>query len=575
MKKINTTKYVWLLSILKKDTKYLWGNVFLGLFASLLGMAMAIFSQKLIDFIVPGKNSKILVTGLCIAASIMIFKIAVTFAQQYLGAKFNQNFNQNLINEFFERLMFLPRTFFDKFNTGVLIARMNDSYAIQKTISYFANTLILNILILIVSTSLMFAYSVEVAIITLLAFPLYFTLALFYKKKINNNLRMEMDAGAKKENNYITTIQNIDIVKTHNQEEVFSKRNKKIYGYFQQRVFNSTLTGTFLGIFAELIGTIISIAILTFTSCQMLSGMLTVGKFAAIISINMGMFGPIATLGFAILELQGANVAFDRMYEFMIEKPEYALEEDNKKMHLHKINKVEVKNLYFSYEKKTDLLININFTANKGEMLCIWGENGSGKSTILKLLMSLYKPDSGEIKFDGINIDKLSIQSTRDRIALVAQQSKLFNTTIIENICLSSEEKLWKKAIVFLNNLGFDRIINNLPDGYMTKIHENGSNLSGGQKQIISLGRAMFKQPDILLVDEPTASLDNENELFVLDILKKFKKYGTIIMVSHKHNPAKESDFIMLLKNGVIEKRGKHHDLIEDDNLYSKSYSET
>ena len=489
---LNTKKSNWFIAILKKDIKLLIGTIILGLMASLLGMAVAVFSQKLIDTIIPSHSLNKLFIGLSIAAGILLLKIAVTTTQQYLVARHNRVFNLRLIDEFFKSMLFLPKSFFDAYTTGALTARMNDSASIQQTISYIANTLVLNALILIASSFVIFFYSVEIGLIALTTLPLFSAIAIIYKKKIAVNVRKVMEANAKKESNYITTIQNTDIIKTHNKEEMFAGINHDTYGDFQKNVFKSTMTGLSIGSLSELCGTFIYIIMLSYASYQMIIGNLTIGKFTATITITTSMFGPIVTLGFAMLQLQGARIAFDRMYEILSLEPEYNKDQDKRKLCLERVTSVEFNHAFFSYRKDRELLKDLNFKVTRGDMFCIFGKNGCGKSTILKLLMYLYRPDQGEVKFNGIDLKNLSISGVREKIAIVSQQSKLFDKTVIENICLETDYHEAQKAMEFLNSLGFDIYINKLPEGYHTLIYENGENLSGGQKQLISLARALL-----------------------------------------------------------------------------------
>jgi ABC-type bacteriocin/lantibiotic exporter with double-glycine peptidase domain len=567
-------KRKWFISILRKDVRLLVGTIILGLFASFLGLSISVLSQTLIDVIIPGGDMGMLLISFLIATGILLFKTSITTTQQYLGAKHNKRFNLTLIDEYFKRLLYLPKSFFDNHDTGALIARMNDSASIQQTITYIANTLILNVLVLIVSSTVMFYYSVTIGLIALTAFPIFLSLAIIYKKKIAKNIKIVMDANAKKESNYISTIQNTDLLKTHNKEEMFSKINHDTYGIFQKSIFKASMTGLSLGVLCEIVGTFIYMLMLGYASYQMIIGKITIGEFTASLGIATTMFGPIGTLGFAVLQLQGARIAFDRMYEFISEKPEYNKEEDEKKKCLKQINSIEFKNVYFAYREDIPLLQNLNFYAKRGEIFCIFGANGSGKSTILKLIMRLYSQSEGEIEFNGISIKDLSIRAFREKIAIVSQQSKLFDRSVIENICFETDDAKIQEAIYFLSQLGFDNYIGKLSDGYNTMISENGENLSGGQKQMISLARALCKKPDVLLLDEPTSSLDGESEAFVIDTLKNFKKHGMVIMVTHKKNPAKESDKIVILKKGFFQDMGTHEELITGDNLYSKAFAQ-
>lgn len=571
---INPEKRRWFYTVFIKDVDLLCWTLFLGLLSAIFGLAISVFSQKLIDEIIPSHNLTYLTIGLGIATCLALIKIGISFIQQYLGLIHSKVFNLSLIDKYFNHLLQLPKSFFDEQKTGGLISRMNDSASIQQTVSYLANGLIMHIITLIVSCSVLFYYSITIGIIALLSFPLFLSIAILFKEKLATKSREAMVANAQKESNYISTIQNIDLIKTHNKHTMFSRMNYATYGEFQDRQFVLGKTGLTLGIMAESIGAMVYMVMLSYASYQVLTGGLTIGEFSATLGIATGMLGPIGALGMALLHLQGANIAFDRMYEFISLEPEFNVDEDKSKEVVEKINTIEFKNVAFSYSKENSLIKNLNFSIKSGEIVSIFGKNGCGKSTLLNLIMSLHKCQSGEILFNGIESTKLSIANVRDKIAVVAQQSKLFDRSVIENICFDFENPDKVAIIDYLNTLGFGEYIMHMQNGYETVINENGQNLSGGQKQIISLARAMCKKPDILLLDEPTASLDGDAEMLVMKILKNYVQYGMVIMVTHKLKPARESNRILVFEGGEIGTEGNHCELLLSNNFYSQRYLE-
>ncbi len=567
-------KKTWFLEILRKDLKLLIFTLTFGILAALLGLATAIFTQKLIDNIIPSKDLGKLTLGIASLATLLLLKVVVSYAHQYVSALHGKAFNLKLINEFFKKLLYLPKTFFDQHQTGGLTARMNDSVSIQQTIAYVANTLVLNVLVLVISCSVLFVYSVEMGLIALTSLPVFLLIAFYYRKKMAQKVRAMLEASATKESNYISTIQNADLVKSHNKQDMFSKINYNTYNWYQEKLFKLNKAGFTIGSAAEFVGTIFFLLMLSYASYITLTNSLSIGEFAATIGIASGMLGPIAALGLSLLQLQGANVAFDRMHEFVSLEPEFKEESDSKKEKLDIIRSIRFKNVSFSYTPQIPLLRNINFLVNRGEMICVYGENGGGKTTILNMIMSLLPHQSGQIQFNNNDIQSISVQHLRNKVAIVAQQSKLFDKTVIENICLDDNYERAAQSISFFKQMGFNEFIDKLPQGYHTMVQENGINLSGGQKQIISLARALYKQPDVLLLDEPTASLDNNSENFVVEKLKEFSKRGIVIMVSHKLKPAKECDRIYVLENGIINMCGSHHELMLTENIYSRSFSE-
>lgn len=572
--KISKDQKKWFVSVLKKDVKLLYGSIFLGMMAAFLGLSVSVFSQILIDEIIPSNDKKQLVIGLGVASGLIILKIFISYLKQYLGLKHGKEFNLRLIDKFFNRLLFLPKLFFDEQKTGGLISRMNDSGAIHQTVSFIANTLLLNVLILVVSATVLFYYAIIPGIIALLSFPAYLMIAFVYKNKLAEKNYLMMDANAAKESNYISTIQNIDLVKTHNKQESFNALNNQSYRNFQDKSFDLGTTGMKLGILSEGTGTLTYLIILSYTSFQVINGHLSIGEFTATLGIATGMLHPIGEIGLSILHLQGAKVAFERMYELISKETEFDSETDHKKEHLSTISAIEFRNVSFTYDQNRKLLDDVNFKVTRGEMVSLFGKNGAGKSTILNIIMSMYQPIQGEVFYSGVNAQKLSTGKLREKIAIVSQQSKLFDTSIIDNICFDISDTDKTTAISFLNKKGFEPFIDKLPQGYYTVISENGKNLSGGQKQIISLARALLKQPDVLLLDEPTASLDGNAEMFVMNRVQEFSENGIVIMVSHKLKHAKASKRILILEEGVIINEGNHDELIAQDNLYSKSHAE-
>jgi len=294
---------------------------------------------------------------------------------------------------------------------------------------------------------------------------------------------------------------------------------------------------------------------------------ISIGTFAAIITIASGMLPAIGTLAFSHLQLLGAKVAFDRMYEMITLEKEYNLDEDLKKTKIDEVKNISIQHLSFSYNKQKEILRDLSIEAKRGQITCVFGENGTGKSTILNLIQGLYKQKNGTLLINNIPVNDISLFHLREKMSYVSQQSKLFDKTIIENICLEDNLEEAKKAIPELDKLGFGKYFKKFQNGYETILSEGGSNLSGGQRQLLSFARAFYSKPQILLLDEPTAALDRDTENFILDLLEQYKKIGLVILVTHKLKPAKMSDMIYVLKDGVINCNGNHKALLTTSNL--------
>jgi ATP-binding cassette subfamily B protein len=217
-------------------------------------------------------------------------------------------------------------------------------------------------------------------------------------------------------------------------------------------------------------------------------------------------------------------------------------------------------------------LDDISFDLKKGEIVTLFGEIGGGKSTLLSILQRFYPYESGDILLDGDCWSHVDIESWRRNIAVVPQQPKLFIGTIAGNIKVGTQEKKeYDEVINFCKKEGFDRFFETFQQGYMTLIGENGVNLSGGQQQLILLARALYSKPKLLLLDEPTSSMDRKTEQFVIDILNKYKSTMGILLVTHRVQLAKHTDRIYILEKGKITVSGNHKQLISFDNLYRNS----
>jgi ATP-binding cassette, subfamily C, bacteriocin exporter len=570
----NLLKIKWMKDLIRKDVKILTSTMLLGVLVSALGLTTAVFSQKLIDNIIPNANTTALIISIILFCGVLFFKLALQYVQRYFGIKQNMDFNLRLTTRFYDNLLRLPKWFFDKYKTGELVARMNDTASIQQTIAFIVNTLILNVLTLIISASFLFIYSVEVGIIALSSLPAFMIISYSFRKKIIKWQISVMESHAKKETNYITTIQNVELIKGANKEDLFSNMNKSIFGFYQQNIFMLGKVGISISIVAEFVGTLFFIVLLCVTSFLAIGKTISIGQFTAILGISAGMLPAIASLAFSNLQLLGARVAFDRMFEFTSLKKEYETVIDEKKDKIDDIKSLKIQNVSFSYEKDTPVLTEVSLEAKRGEIICIFGENGTGKSTILNLVQGFYKPEIGNIFFNDKDINALSILHLRNKLAFVAQQTKLFNSTVIENICMETNPEVTRHAIPLINQLGFDKYFNKLSHGYDTVVHEGGANLSGGQLQLVSFARALYRRPQVLLLDEPTSSMDRETENFIIDLILEYKKNGMVVLVTHKLKPAKISDRIYILKDGIIDSSGNHSQLLKTVNFYSSSFAE-
>ncbi|UCH14724.1 MAG: peptidase domain-containing ABC transporter [Bacteroidales bacterium] len=570
--KTRALKLLWLKELIKSDINILSASLFLGIIISVLGLVLAVFSQKLIDDILPNSRKNELITGLILIIFLLFVRAGLLYIHRFFGIKQGREFNIRIINRFYSNLLRLPKSFFDGRLTGDLVARMNDTKTIQQTIAYIINSLILNLLILIVSGAVIFIYSLWSGIIVLSAMPVYFLIAWLFHEKIVIKQRAVMEAHSKSQSNYINSIQGIDIIKSTNKEDFFSDINKLVFGFYQYTIFKLGKTNINLGFLTDTAGVIFSIALLSVNSMMVINNIITIGVLTAILGISSAMLPSIATLAFANLQLQGARIAFDRMFEFAGLRKEYGTDINIHKP-LKEILELAFQDISFRFPGRKQLFKDVSFKIRKGEMITLFGENGCGKTTILNIIQRYYYPERGKYLINNTDIKEIYIRDLRTCISVVPQAPVFFSGSVIENICLSNDKEEIQNVLKFCKRFGFERYIMQFPRDYLTMLGEDGINISAGQQQLISIARALYRNPQVLLLDEPTSSMDRETEIFTLDVLTKYRSQSMIILVTHNISSAKESDRIYIINKGKIEQSGSHKELISAKNIYSMSYN--
>ncbi len=564
----------WLIDFFKPDLNVLGIALFLGILIAVLGLSTAIFSQRLIDNILPKKDLFRLYTGVGLLCFLLLVRSFLTYLRQSFLLKQSKDFNIRLIDYFYGALLHLPKSFFDNRKTGELIARMNDTGRIQQTVSVLAGNVIIDILMVVISSVVVFYYDWRLGLINLLWLPVFGFIVWKFHNKIVTSQRAVMAAYAANESNYVDTIQGAGEIKLSNKQDYFQNLTKMVYGFFQEKIYGLGQTGLKFSVINEIASTIFLTGIITFSSVLVLKGNFTIGSVMAVLQMTGALMTSAGQLALVNIRLQEAKIAFERMREFTTIVPELNAEEDNKKISVESFQTLEVENLSFRFTGRKSLLENVSFQVRKGEMIAMLGESGCGKSTTLQILQKFYAAESGKIKVNGFDFEDISTENWRSMIGVMPQQIKLFSGTVIDNILMGEMVEDTTHLENFFNAYGFDKYFEKFPNGYGTLLGESGVNISGGQTQLIGLARALWKNPQVLLLDEPTAALDRDTEKFVIRLLEKIKPQTAVLILTHRISIAKNADRIYILKNGMIEESGNHNRLMLSDNLYARSWED-
>lgn len=568
---IKKSKHKWLLQIIREDYSLLGISVAIGIAITVLGMVMAVFSQKLIDTILPSHNIQRLTLGIVLVAILLIARTCFMAMRQFLLLRQSKYFNNRIINAFYSTLLNLPKSFFDTRKIGELIARLNDTERIQKVINQIAGNFIIDGLMTITSLIFLYTYSWQVGVIATISLPIYFLLIYKFNKKIISAQKEMMVAYAHNEGNYINSMQGVSVIKNFNRQELFSNINQLIYGSYQDKVVALGKINIRLMLIAGVSGVLFLTAILGYSSFQVYNGNLKLGELMALLGIAASLLPSVANLALIAIPVNEAKVAFDRMFEFVSIKQENAAGEK-----ITEFQSFSTDAISFRFPGRKELLKGVSMYVNKNELISIVGESGSGKSTLGQIIQKFYTKESGNIVINGNHkFENVEFASWRNLLGVVPQDIHLFNGTVLDNICLNDTTKEVEKIIAFCKEMGFSDFIEQLPQSYLTIVGETGINLSGGQKQIIALARVLYHKPQLLLLDEATAAMDRITEKFVLNLLTKLKENITVIFISHRLHILKNiSDRIYVLENGSIIASGKHEDLLLTSNLYSNYWSE-
>jgi subfamily B ATP-binding cassette protein MsbA len=417
----------------------------------------------------------------------------------------------------------------------------------------------------------MFYKSFDMAIAMFLIFPIGFYPIVYFGKKVKNIFRNQQNSFGSLYAILAQSIQAIKIVKSYNMEVSESKKVRGSANAFADIEVKLAKTNNILSPLMEFLGGVAAAASLAYGGYRIMHGTLTTGDFVVFLVAIVGAYKPMKSLANLNSQIQTGIVAIDRVFTVMENKPKIVDKPDAKVFKVQK-GRIEIKNVKFSYTPSVEVLRKINLEAKEGEKVAIVGAAGSGKSTLINLLLRFYEVEDGSIKIDGEDIRDITIKSLRDNIAFVSQDVVLFDDTIKKNILMGNPNATDEEAIEAAKNAAAHNFILNQNQGYDTIVGERGGNLSGGQKQLISIARAMLKNAPILLLDEATSSLDSKSERMVQEGLERLMHGRTSIVIAHRLSTIINADKIHVFESGKIIESGSHKELLALGGHYATLY---
>jgi len=565
--KISTSKRFW--QLIRPNRSILLQSLIGALVFSVLGLSMSIYVGKLVDNVLPGGNLNLLnLLGLAMVL-IIVLRLFLSFFQSVFVLKTGQKIDATLILGYYQHLLKLPQTFFDNMRTGEIISRIGDAVKIRVFINEVSINFILNIFILIVSFSLMFTFYWKLALIMLIVVPLY-VLIYFISNKLNKKVqRKVMERAADLEAQLVESLNSAGTIKRFGLEDFSNLKTETRFVSLLEIIYKSGMNGIFSSGSSSLLSQLITILVLWVGAGYAIGSQITPGELLSFYSVVGYFTGPVTSIIGFNRTLQDANIAADRLFEIF----DLEIEDEANKIELkpEMVDDIHFENVRFRYGTRVEVFDSLDLTIKKGEITAIVGESGSGKTTLVSLLQNLYPLQSGHIRIGSHDLRHITNRSLRQIVSVVPQKIDLFAGNVVDNIAVGEFNPDMGKVIEICEKLGMTNFIEQLPHGFNTSLGENGANLSGGQQQRIAIARALYRDPEILILDEATSSLDSLAETFVHNTLNLMHNENkTVIVIAHRFSTINMAQRIIVLDKGNVVQDGTFAELSVRDGPFRR-----
>ena len=502
-------------------------------------------------------------------AGVRVFSMLASAIRGYMMAWVGQNVTRRLQNETYEHLNALSIDFFHQRDTGNLMSRItHDVSRLRDFIASGIQEIAGDSLTIIYMCMIMFYFNWKLALWTLIPIPCLIFFTIFFGKKMSKVYHVLWKRYANVSTILASTIPGVRVVKAFARERYEINRFNDMTHQVFTGEMNAAKLGTLYRPIMEFITYSGSILIWLVGGWQIFQNEITLGTLFMFQSYMMQFFRPVYTLCQMNERFIRAGTSAERVFEIKDTPPSVA--DKNDAVPLRNIRgAVEFRNVYFSYDGEQNALNGVNFTVEPGEMIGLVGHSGAGKSTLINLITRFYDPNDGEIMIDGYNSRDIQVKALRQQIGVVLQDPFLFQGTIAENIGYSKPGASRMEIIAAGMAANAHDFIMKFPDGYDTMVGERGARVSGGERQRISIARAILKNPRILILDEATSSVDTETESKIQEALERLIQGRTVFAIAHRLSTLKYANRLVVLKDGAVDEIGTHEELIAKEGTYA------
>ncbi len=537
------------------------------LFTSLLGFPQPLITRYIIDDVILNRRIELLVGAILLLMGIVLAEKLMRLLEDFYFARFEQRITLDIQQDLVERVLRFPKSFFDDTQTGYLMTRLSSD--VEGLRWFFSSTIVYivsNLVRCLGGIVLLFYLEWRLAIIVVIILPGVVLCMRYFSTKIHILSHQGMEQEAHVSSRLQESLSSASLIKA------FASEANAVGRLMSElkKAFHISLERTTVSSVADLAITampgITRGIVLALGAYWVIKDQWTLGSLLAFLAYLGYVFGPAQFLAAANLQLQEALAALQRVAALFDIVPEENLGVGQPVDRL--TGEIEFKNVSFSYDAREPVLEDVSLLVEPGERVAIVGPSGVGKTTLLSLILRFYRPTKGEILFDGRAASTYEVGSLRQRIGYVPQSTRLVFGTIKENLCYGNPEASEKQVLQATKAAGIHPFISGLPKGYGTALGEDGVNLSEGQKQRLSIARALIKDPDILVLDEPTSALDSKTEASIFQSLPSLVQGKTLFVVTSRLPTIVDSDRVLLLNENRLVAIGTHQSLSETNDYY-------